>query len=121
MRRGRSIPFYQSPRSYVGESSERQLLLRESSDTLLEIWKELWHYAVDNDLLELIATLKNGDFPGRLYCHTKDEGAHGLIDTFNDCIAQEPLCFIAPRYLTMEHLMHEHREHLAAPFQATEE
>ena len=121
MRRGRSIAYHQTPRSYVGESSERQLALRESSDKLLEIWKELWHYALENDSVELVATLSNRDFPGRLYCHNKDEGVHELIDTFNNYIAQEPLCFIAPRYLTMEHLMHEHREHLAAPFQATEE
>jgi hypothetical protein len=120
MRRVRSITIYQSPRSYVGESRERQLVLWDSSDRLLEIWKELWRYVLDNDSVELAATLKR-DFPGRLYCHNKDERAHELVDKFNDYIAQEPLCYIAPRYLTMEHLMHEHREHLAAPFQVTEE
>jgi hypothetical protein len=121
MRRGRSIPYHQSPRSYVGDSRERQLVLWESSDRLLELWKELWRYALENDSVELVATLSNRDFPGRLYSHNKDEQAHELIDRFNEFIAQAPLCFIAPRYLTMEHLMHEHREHLAAPFQATEE
>jgi hypothetical protein len=105
----------------VGDSKERQLVLWESSGRLLELWKEVWHYALENNLAELVATLKKEDFPGHLYCHGEDRGVHEVVDKFNDYIAQEPLCFIAPRYLTMEHLMHEHCEHLAAPFQATEE
>lgn len=121
MRRGRSIAYHQAPHTYVGDSSERQQILRDSSDKLLELWKQLWHHALENDLVELVVTLFNRDFPGLLYCHNTDEATQELIDKFNDFIAQEPLCFIAPRYLTMEHLMHEHREHLTAPFQATEE
>ena len=123
LRRGQSGFNGQSPRAYIGDSIERSRAVASASGELLKLWKSLLIHAVESDSVELLMALSHGEFTGRIYyevycpygqhSNTKDEKAHELVAQFNDLISQEPLCFIASRYLTMLHLMHElHNRHI---------